>query len=188
MHGAGPDVHSMHGSPISSVRSDPSIPGDLSAGRPRPVTGAAFTTRTVRCDPARQTDFQTFIGSFPRARRRRWAPTHKMPDVKGPSNWLDRPDLREPYISRKISHHTPRRFSARETPHRQSARLSCGSVPTLSKKATSQDQDYLCSQCEAGKGQSPIMQHWLCGLCVDMNLLRIVPAGRHGLTWFRVRS
>ena len=88
--------HSLHAYFIRP--GDPSIPVIYQVDRAR--DGGSFTTRRV---VAIQHGKQIFnLSASFHVAEEGWDYQHKMPDVKGPEHWLDRPDLREPYIE-KIS-------------------------------------------------------------------------------------
>mgnify|MGYP003645911506 CR=1 FL=1 len=88
--------HSLHAYFIRP--GDPSIPVIYQVDRAR--DGGSFTTRRV---VAIQHGKQIFnLSASFHVQEEGWDYQHKMPDVKGPEHWLDRPDLREPYIE-KIS-------------------------------------------------------------------------------------
>ena len=86
--------HSLHAYFIRP--GDPSIPVIYQVDRAR--DGGSFTTRRV---VAIQHGKQIFnLSASFHVQEDGWDYQHAMPDVKGPEHWLDRPDLREPYINK----------------------------------------------------------------------------------------
>jgi len=164
--------HSLHAYFIRP--GDPSIPVIYQVDRAR--DGGSFTTRRV---VAIQHGKQIFnLSASFHVQEEGWDYQHKMPDVKGPEHWLDRPDLREPYIEKIPPKHRDdflreRPIEIREVDPRD-----------LFEPEKTSDKNYLWFRMEAAKGQSPIMQHCLLAYASDMNLLgsSLRP---HGLTWFQ---
>jgi len=164
--------HSLHAYFIRP--GDPSIPVIYQVDRAR--DGGSFTTRRV---VAIQHGKQIFnLSASFHVQEEGWDYQHKMPDVKGPEPWLDRPDLREPYIEKISPKHRDdflreRPIEIREVDPRD-----------LFEPEKTSDKNYLWFRMEAAKGQSPIMQHCLLAYASDMNLLgsSLRP---HGLTWFQ---
>jgi acyl-CoA thioesterase-2 len=153
---------------------DPSIPVIYQVDRAR--DGGSFTTRRV---VAIQHGKQIFnLSASFHVEEDGWDYQHQMPDVKGPEHWLDRPDLREPYIQKIPEKHRDdflreRPIEIREVDPRD-----------LFEPEKTSDKNYLWFRMEAAKGQSPIMQQCLLAYASDMNLLgsSLRP---HGLTWFQ---
>ena len=164
--------HSLHAYFIRP--GDPSIPVIYQVDRAR--DGGSFTTRRV---VAIQHGKQIFnLSASFHVVEDGWDYQHQMPDVKGPEHWLDRPDLREPYIQRIPERHRDdflreRPIEIREVDPRD-----------LFEPEKTSDKNYLWFRMEAAKGQSPIMQQCLLAYASDMNLLgsSLRP---HGLTWFQ---
>ena len=164
--------HSLHAYFIRP--GDPSIPVIYQVDRAR--DGGSFTTRRV---VAIQHGKQIFnLSASFHVQEEGWDYQPKMPDVKGPEHWLDRPDLREPYIEKISPKHRDdflreRPIEIREVDPRD-----------LFEPEKTSDKNYLWFRMEAAKGQSPIMQHCLLAYASDMNLLgsSLRP---HGLTWFQ---
>ena len=164
--------HSLHAYFIRP--GDPSIPVIYQVERAR--DGGSFTTRRV---VAIQHGKQIFnLSASFHVEEEGWDYQHAMPDVKGPEHWLDRPDLREPYIEKIPAKHRDdflreRPIEIREVEPRD-----------LFDPEKTTDKNYLWFRMEAAKGQSPIMQQCLLAYASDMNLLgsSLRP---HGLTWFQ---
>ncbi|SFT11997.1 acyl-CoA thioesterase-2 [Sulfitobacter marinus] len=164
--------HSLHAYFIRP--GDPSIPVIYQVDRAR--DGGSFTTRRV---VAIQHGKQIFnLSASFHVEEEGWDYQHAMPDVKGPEHWLDRPDLREPYIQKIPEKHRDdflreRPIEIREVDPRD-----------LFEPEKTSDKNYLWFRMEAAKGQSPIMQQCLLAYASDMNLLgsSLRP---HGLTWFQ---
>ncbi|WP_339764289.1 acyl-CoA thioesterase II [uncultured Sulfitobacter sp.] len=164
--------HSLHAYFIRP--GDPSIPVIYQVDRAR--DGGSFTTRRV---VAIQHGKQIFnLSASFHVEEDGWDYQHQMPDVKGPEHWLDRPDLREPYIQKIPEKHRDdflreRPIEIREVDPRD-----------LFEPEKTSDKNYLWFRMEAAKGQSPIMQQCLLAYASDMNLLgsSLRP---HGLTWFQ---
>lgn len=164
--------HSLHAYFIRP--GDPSIPVIYQVDRAR--DGGSFTTRRV---VAIQHGKQIFnLSASFHIEEDGWDYQHQMPDVKGPEHWLDRPDLREPYIERIPERHRDdflreRPIEIREVDPRD-----------LFEPEKTSDKNYLWFRMEAAKRQSPIMQQCLLAYASDMNLLgsSLRP---HGLTWFQ---
>lgn len=164
--------HSLHAYFIRP--GDPSIPVIYQVDRAR--DGGSFTTRRV---VAIQHGKQIFnLSASFHVQEEGWDYQHKMPDVKGPERWLDRPDLREPYIQKipekyREDFQRERPIEIREVDPRD-----------LFEPEKTSDKNYLWFRMEAAKGQSPIMQQCLLAYASDMNLLgsSLRP---HGLTWFQ---
>ena len=164
--------HSLHAYFIRP--GDPSIPVIYQVDRAR--DGGSFTTRRV---VAIQHGKQIFnLSASFHVQEEGWDYQHAMPDVKGPEHWLDRPDLREPYINKIPEEYRDdflreRPIEIREVDPRD-----------LFEPETTTDKNYLWFRMEAAKGQSPIMQQCLLAYASDMNLLgsSLRP---HGLTWFQ---
>jgi acyl-CoA thioesterase II len=164
--------HSLHAYFIRP--GDPSIPVIYQVDRAR--DGGSFTTRRV---VAIQHGKQIFnLSASFHVEEEGWDYQHAMPDVKGPEYWLDRPDLREPYIQKIPEKHRDdflreRPIEIREVDPRD-----------LFEPEKTSDKNYLWFRMEAAKGQSPIMQQCLLAYASDMNLLgsSLRP---HGLTWFQ---
>ena len=164
--------HSLHAYFIRP--GDPSIPVIYQVDRAR--DGGSFTTRRV---VAIQHGKQIFnLSASFHVQEEGWDYQHAMPDVKGPEHWLDRPDLREPYIHKIPEKHRDdflreRPIEIREVDPRD-----------LFEPEKTTDKNYLWFRMEAAKGQSPIMQQCLLAYASDMNLLgsSLRP---HGLTWFQ---
>ncbi|WP_295512368.1 acyl-CoA thioesterase [uncultured Sulfitobacter sp.] len=164
--------HSLHAYFIRP--GDPSIPVIYQVDRAR--DGGSFTTRRV---VAIQHGKQIFnLSASFHVQEDGWDYQHAMPDVKGPEHWLDRPDLREPYINKIPEEYRDdflreRPIEIREVDPRD-----------LFEPEKTTDKNYLWFRMEAAKGQSPIMQQCLLAYASDMNLLgsSLRP---HGLTWFQ---
>ncbi|WP_176248694.1 acyl-CoA thioesterase II [Sulfitobacter sp. HGT1] len=164
--------HSLHAYFIRP--GDPSIPVIYQVDRAR--DGGSFTTRRV---VAIQHGKQIFnLSASFHVQEEGWDYQHAMPDVKGPEHWLDRPDLREPYINKIPEEYRDdflreRPIEIREVDPRD-----------LFEPEKTTDKNYLWFRMEAAKGQSPIMQQCLLAYASDMNLLgsSLRP---HGLTWFQ---
>ncbi len=164
--------HSLHAYFIRP--GDPSIPVIYQVDRAR--DGGSFTTRRV---VAIQHGKQIFnLSASFHVQEDGWDYQHAMPDVKGPEHWLDRPDLREPYIDKIPEEYRDdflreRPIEIREVDPRD-----------LFEPEKTTDKNYLWFRMEAAKGQSPIMQQCLLAYASDMNLLgsSLRP---HGLTWFQ---
>ncbi|MEM5522161.1 acyl-CoA thioesterase II [Sulfitobacter sp. AS59] len=164
--------HSLHAYFIRP--GDPSIPVIYQVDRAR--DGGSFTTRRV---VAIQHGKQIFnLSASFHVEEEGWDYQHAMPDVKGPEHWLDRPDLREPYIQKIPEKH--RADFLRERP----IEIREVDPRDLFEPEKTSDKNYLWFRMEAAKGQSPIMQQCLLAYASDMNLLgsSLRP---HGLTWFQ---
>ena len=153
---------------------DPSIPVIYQVDRAR--DGGSFTTRSVvAIQHGKQ--ILNLSASF-HVEEEGWDYQHDMPAVKGPEHWLDRPDLREPYIDRIPEKH--RADFVRERP----IEIREVEPRDLFNPEKAPDRNYLWFRMEAAQGQSPEMQHCLLAYASDMNLLgsSLRP---HGLTWFQ---
>lgn len=164
--------HSLHAYFIRP--GDPSIPVIYQVDRAR--DGGSFTTRrVVAIQHGKQ--ILNLSASF-HVQEEGWDYQHEMPDVPGPENWLDRPDLRAPYIDRIPEKH--REDFVRERP------IDIREVEPrdLFNPEKADDKNYLWFRMAAAKGQTPVMQHCLLAYASDMNLLgsSLRP---HGLTWFQ---
>lgn len=164
--------HSLHAYFIRP--GDPAIPVIYQVDRAR--DGGSFTTRRV---VAIQHGKQIFnLSASFHVVEDGWDYQHQMPDVKGPEHWLDRPDLREPYIQK-----IPEKYRddfLRERP----IEIREVDPRDLFEPQKTSDKNYLWFRMEAAKGQSPMMQQCLLAYASDMNLLgsSLRP---HGLTWFQ---
>jgi acyl-CoA thioesterase II len=164
--------HSLHAYFIRP--GDPKVPVIYQVDRAR--DGGSFTTRrVVAIQHGKQ--ILNLSASF-HLDEDGWDYQHDMPQVAGPEHWLDRPELRKPYIDRIPEKHLSdflreRPIDIREVEPRD-----------LLDPQKADDRNYLWFRMQAAKGQGPQMQHCLLAYASDMNLLgsSLRP---HGLTWFK---
>ena len=164
--------HSLHAYFIRP--GDPEVPVIYQVDRAR--DGGSFTTRRV---VAIQHGKQIFnLSASFHVEEAGWDHQHDMPEVSGPENWPDRPELRQSFAENLPEKYRADFLRARPIEVRE---VEPRDFLTPEK---ADDRNYLWFRMSAAEGQGPQMQHCLLAYASDMNLLgsSLRP---HALTWFQ---